>query len=152
MQNFIECRERIRIRDYHKFLSELSPSQRSKVVSSLLCFYLYTIIIHPILILLCFAEYMLSFLQTKWVMQLCILFLSREKTLRVRTASFTQLMSDLGNQRFFFNTYNARISKLSIDYAWSGCIFKSKPGILPQEQTKYSEKREIFSANREIML
>jgi hypothetical protein len=30
----IDCRERIRIRDYNKFLSELFPSQISKVVSS----------------------------------------------------------------------------------------------------------------------
>ena len=50
------------------------------------------------------------------------------------------------------HTYNAGISKLSIDSARGGCIVKSKPSNLPQEWMKYSENHEIFSANRKIML
>ena len=85
-------------------------------------------------------------------MKLYILFLSRENTLCIRTVSFTLPMSNLGISTSFFYAYNARISKLSIDYAWSGCIVKSKPNNLPQEWTNYSENHETFSANRKIIL
>ena len=51
-----------------------------------------------------------------------------------------------------FDTYNARLIKLSIDYAWSGCIIKSKPSNLPKEWMKYSENHEKFTAYRNVML
>jgi hypothetical protein len=61
-------------------------------------------------------------------------------------------MSDLWIAPFFLDTYKTRISKLSIDYAWSGCISKPKPSNLPQEWTKYSETHEIFYTTRKILL
>ena len=85
-------------------------------------------------------------------MQLYVLFSSREKNRSNRTISFTLLMSDLGIPGSFFDTLNARLSKMSIDYAWSGCIIKSKPSNLPKEWVKYSENHESFTAYRKVML
>jgi hypothetical protein len=61
-------------------------------------------------------------------------------------------MFDLGISAYFVDTNSARISKLSIDYAWSECIVNSKPSNLPQDWMKHSENHEIVFANREIML
>ncbi len=55
-------------------------------------------------------------------------------------------------QGLFLDTYNARLSKISIDYAWSGCIVKSKPSNLPKEWMSYCENHQNFIAYRKIML
>ena len=55
-------------------------------------------------------------------------------------------------QGLFLDTYNARLSKISIDYAWSGCIVKSKPSNLPKEWMTYCENHQNFIAYRKIML
>ena len=95
---------------------------------------------------------MLSLLQNEWDVQLCILFLSREKKPWNRTISYAMHLSDLGNHGLFLDTYNARLSTISIDYAWSGCIVKSKPSNLPKEWMTYSENHQHFTAYRKIML
>ncbi len=55
-------------------------------------------------------------------------------------------------QCLFLDTYNARLSKLSIDYAWSGCIIQSKPSKLPDEWNKYCNNHEYFMVNRKLSL
>jgi hypothetical protein len=55
-------------------------------------------------------------------------------------------------QGLFLDTYNARLSTISIDYAWSGCIVKSKPSNLPKEWMTYCENHQNFIAYRKIML
>ena len=58
-----------------------------------------------------------------------------------------------GNTKvFILDTYNARLSKISIDYAWSGCIVKSKPSNLPQEWMSYWENHQNFTTYRKISL
>ena len=95
---------------------------------------------------------MLSLLQIKWVVQLYILFLSREKNPSNRTISFTLFMFDLGIPGSFLDTFNARLSKMSIDYACSGWIIQSKPSNLHMEWVKYSENHANFKAYRKLML
>jgi len=73
---YIDCRERIRIRDYHKFLSELSPSQISKVASSHMLFtYLkfYFILISFCYVLqdICYIFYKLNGL-CNYIFYLCL--------------------------------------------------------------------------------
>jgi hypothetical protein len=41
---------------------------------------------------------------------------------------------------------------MCINYAWSGCIFKSKPSKLSKEWMKYSENNENFTAYRKAVL
>ena len=55
-------------------------------------------------------------------------------------------------QSLFLDTYNARLSKISIDYAWSGCIIKSKPSNLPKEWNVYSLNHQNFTSYRKVML
>ena len=55
-------------------------------------------------------------------------------------------------QGLFLDTYNARLSTISIDYAWSGCIVKSKPSNLPHEWMSYWENHQNFTTYRKINL
>ena len=55
-------------------------------------------------------------------------------------------------QGLFLDTFNARLSKMSIDYDWSGCIIKSQPSNLPKEWMKYSKKHENFTAYRKVIM
>jgi len=80
---------------------------------------------------------------------ICYIFVPREEPKNLN--HFNLLMSDLGIP-FFLNTFIVRISKRSIDYAWSGCIVKSKPSSLPHEWMKYSENHENFNAYRKVIL
>ena len=88
-------------------------------------------------------------------MQLYILFLSKEKNiinlnlLYIFHSAFVRF----GNIKvFFWDTYNAPLSKMSIDYAWSGCIIQSKPNKLPDEWNQYCKNHEHFMANRKSSL
>ena len=58
----------------------------------------------------------------------------------------------MGIPRSFLDTFNARLSKMSTDYAWSGCIIQAKPSNLPKEWVEYSENHEDFTAYRKVML
>ena len=148
---FVDNLEIIRIREYHTFSSELILSQISKVVSYAMIFLIFNINSF-LLIWICFAGYMLSLLQIKWALQIYILFLSRKKNPSNRAISFTLLMSDLGIPRFFLDTFIARLSKMFVDYAWSGYVIKSKPSNLPKEWVKYSENHENLTVYRKVML
>ena len=55
-------------------------------------------------------------------------------------------------QRLFLDSYNSRLSKMSIDYAWSGCIYQSKPSKLPNEWSYYCNNHEEFNATRKLNL
>jgi hypothetical protein len=50
------------------------------------------------------------------------------------------------------DTYNDRVSKISINYAWSGCIIKSEPSNMPQGWTKFFLNHEYFTSYRKVML
>ena len=55
-------------------------------------------------------------------------------------------------QGLFYYTYNARLSKMSIDYAWSGCIIQSKPSKLPDKWNQYCKNHDDFMASRKLSL